>query len=285
MITLVLLIIGLCFGSFVNALTWRIHEQVSLSSKKKPSNKDKELASRLSVLSGRSMCPNCKHVLSAFDLVPVLSYLSLKGKCRYCKTPISGQYPLVELITALLFAASYVWWPVPITGAQVALFVVWLIMLIGLVALGVYDLKWMKLPNRIIYPLTWLALATAIIRITAASSPLKALGDVILAVLVGGGVFYVLFQVSQGKWIGGGDVRLGALLGLSLPNPGSAILLLLVASVSGTLFSLPLLALKRLKRDSVIPFGPFLILGAIIVQLFGQTILLWYQNNFFPNGI
>ena len=101
MIIAVLAVLGLVFGSFVNAFAWRLHEQESLlEKKKKPSAK--QLA-KLSIVKGRSMCPECKHELAAKDLIPVFSWITLKGKCRYCGKPISWQYPAVELATALLF--------------------------------------------------------------------------------------------------------------------------------------------------------------------------------------
>ena len=96
MIVLILFVFGLIFGSFVNAYVWRFKK-------------------RKNWVSERSICPNCKHVLRAKDLVPVLSWLSLRGKCRYCKKPISAQYPAVELFTALLFALSYAFWPYSLT--------------------------------------------------------------------------------------------------------------------------------------------------------------------------
>ena len=100
--------------------------------------------------------------------------------------------------------------------------------------------------------------------------------------MVGGGLFYVLFQVSKGKWIGGGDVKLGWVLGLFLATPGRSFLMIFLAATLGSLVSLPLLAGKRLHKNSVLPFGPFLIIAAIIVQLFGHSILHWYQRSFFP---
>jgi len=104
MIVVVLVVLGLCLGSFVNALVWRIHEQDRLTGKKKKPHK-KQL-DRLSILHGRSMCPDCHHELKPKDLVPLFSWLSLHGKCRYCHKPISWQYPVVELLTAGLFVFS-----------------------------------------------------------------------------------------------------------------------------------------------------------------------------------
>lgn len=271
MIIVVLVAFGLCLGSFVNALVWRLHEQ---------SRAGKSAKDELSISKGRSMCPNCRHELAARDLVPLFSWLALKGRCRYCHKAISPQYPLVELTVAILFVASYVWWPVTLHGSQVAVFVLWLVLLTGLVALLVYDLRWLLLPNRLIYPLSAVAALMALVNVVSADRPLKALLNLVLAVLVGGGIFYLLFQVSHGKWIGGGDVRLGWLLGLVAATPARSLLFIFLASIIGTLVSIPLLAKHKLKRSSTIPFGPFLIIGLVITQLFGAAMLHWYRYRF-----
>jgi leader peptidase (prepilin peptidase)/N-methyltransferase len=277
MIIAVLVVIGLCLGSFANALVWRVHEQEEQAAKHKP---DKKYLKQLSVAKGRSMCPDCKHELAAKDLVPVFSWLSLKGKCRYCSKPISVQYPLVELATAAVFVASYIWWPAAFDGAQTAVFVLWLALLTGLMALLIYDVRWFLLPNRIVYPLGVIAGIQAVISIVAADQQGTALLNTILGVAVGGGIFYLLFQFSKGRWIGGGDVKLGWLLGLIAATPARSLLLIFIASVGGSLVSLPLLAAGRMKRTSLVPFGPFLIIGVIIVRLFGTDILDWYRQTF-----
>lgn len=261
MIIAILAVLGLILGSFVNALVWRMHEG-------------------LSVAHGRSMCPHCKHTLGAADLVPVLSWLALRGKCRYCRKPISPQYPLVELSTAALFVGSYIWWPEAFSNPQKAIFILWLAILTGLVALAVYDIRWFLLPNKLIYPLAVLAVAQAVIAIANSSEPLTALLNTVLGVIVGGGIFYALFQVSAGKWIGGGDVKLGALLGLIVATPGRAVLFIFFGSLLGSLVSVPMVARGNLKRTSVIPFGPFLIIGGIATVLFGADVLNWYQQTF-----
>jgi prepilin signal peptidase PulO-like enzyme (type II secretory pathway) len=125
-----------------------------------------------------------------------------------------------------------------------------------------------------------IAAAIAVITAVTATKPADALLNVILAVIVGGGIFYVLFQISDGKWIGGGDVRLGAVLGLVAGTPARSLLFIFFGAFGGSLVSLPLLFRHRLKRTSVIPFGPFLIIAAIIVQFFGADILNWYRQTF-----
>jgi leader peptidase (prepilin peptidase)/N-methyltransferase len=281
MIIVVLVVLGLCFGSFVNALVWRLHEQAAEAHKKGP---DKQYQRQLSIGRGRSMCPHCKHELGVMDLLPLASWLSLKGKCRYCGRAISPQYPLVELATACLFVASYLWWPETLQGAQIAVFVLWLPFLTGLVALAVYDLRWLLLPNRLMHPLGVLAAAQAVIIIASSDKPLVAFSNTVLALAIGGGIFYVLFQVSGGKWIGGGDVKLGWLLGLIAATPARSLLFIFLAAIGGSLVSLPLVATGRLKRTSTIPFGPFLIAGLIVVRLFGAGILHWYTHVVLPGG-
>lgn len=278
MVIALLVVLGLCFGSFVNALVWRVHEQEAESHKKRP---DKKYLRRLSMRKGRSMCSECHHELAAKDLIPLVSWLTLRGKCRYCHKLIADS-PLVEVLLPVLFVASYVWWPADLTGVQLWLFGLWLVLLVGLVALLVYDMKWLLLPNRMLYPLFVVAGVAAVLKIIAADQPFEAVLSLIAGVAIGGGIFYLLFQVSNGKWIGGGDVRLGWLLGLVAATPGRSLLFIFLAAFTGSLVSVPLMARGSLKRTSVVPFGPFLIIGAIIVQLFGSDILGWYQRMFVP---
>lgn len=276
MIILALVVFGLIFGSFINAVIWRVHEQATETSKNKP---NKKYLDSLSIRKGRSMCSNCHHELAAKDLIPLFSWLSLGGKCRYCKQPIPDS-PLVEVLTAVLFAVSYVAWPLELAGFEAwTLFIVWLAALVGLIMLSVYDLRWMLLPNRLLYPTTVFGVLFAAISIWQSTEPLHAVLNAFLAVAIGGGIFYLLFQVSSGKWIGGGDVKLGWLLGLFVLTPAKAVLFIFLAALLGTIVSLPLVVRQKLDRKATIPFGPFLILGAYITVLWGNQILHWYTNT------
>lgn len=274
MIVLYLTLLGLCFGSFVNAFVWRLRQ---LDSGKKLTKRQKQ---ELSVLHGRSMCVHCRHELAWYDLLPVISWVSLGGKCRYCRKSISWQYPVVELLTAGLFVWSYLAWPYSFVGLpDVMLFVLWLVFVVAFVALAVYDLKWMELPNSVVYPLIGLAAVQVALRIIVSNDPTGVLVGALGGLLVIGGLFYVLFQLSGGRWMGGGDVKLAFMIGPLVGSAMSAFLVIFAASVLGTLVSLPLLANKSLQANSKIPFGPFLLIATMLVYLYGERAVSWYSQG------
>ena len=275
MVILVLIVFGLCLGSFVNAATWRLHEQANATQKK-----GKQTAAyirRLSIAKGRSMCSQCHHELAAKDLVPVFSWLWLKGKCRYCHTAIEDS-PLVEIALAVLFVASYLWWPQEFHGLGLYYFVFWLIFLVAFMALAVYDLRWYVLPNKLVFPLIILATAQVLGGIVFYHAHASDMLNSFWGVLLLAGLFYVIFQVSKGEWIGGGDVKLAVVLGILVGGPLKALLLLFIASCLGTIAGLPLILAG--KRNAKIPFGPFLLGATLVVVLFGTHIIDWYQLQF-----
>jgi prepilin signal peptidase PulO-like enzyme (type II secretory pathway) len=229
---------------------------------------------------GRSECDSCKHKLSALDLVPVLSWVFLRGRCRYCKRSLSWQHPVVELSTALVFVLSYVFWPGGVnSGGDWILFVTWLAVSVGLMALLVYDARWMLLPNKILYPTFYIALAGRLMYIIG-FEPHKgrALLAWALSVVVASGIFWVLFMISKGRWIGYGDVRLGLITGTVLADPAKSLMMIVFGSLLGTIFILPALALGKKNLASKLPYGPFLIAATMIVLLFGGSIMDWYTN-------
>jgi prepilin signal peptidase PulO-like enzyme (type II secretory pathway) len=265
-----MLTLGICFGSFINALVWRLHEQAA-STKKRHDPK-------LSISQGRSMCVHCGHELAAKDLIPLLSWLSLKGKCRYCHKPISWQYPLVELLTALMFGLSYIFWPLSFGVAGSILFALWLAILVMVVALAAYDIKWMILPDRIVFPLIVVSAVFATLRLFYLEP--FSVGNLLLlstSVAVAGGIFYTLYVVSDGQWIGGGDAKLGVSLGLILARPENSLMMIFLASLIGSLIALPLLS--RGKNTKLkLPFGPLLIMAMIIVFWWNDQIIHWYNS-------
>jgi prepilin signal peptidase PulO-like enzyme (type II secretory pathway) len=271
---IIIAFLGLVFGSFVNAWVWRLGQKLDKDGNpKKLTRKQKKT---LSIATGRSMCTNCKHVLSAKDLVPVFSWLSLSGRCRYCSVKISPQYPIVELLTALLFIISGLVWDFQTTLDYVA-FACWLGVITGFVALAVYDFKHTILPDRILIVILPLAIVLAVTNFINKDLSLSSfLVQLLLSIFISGGIFYILYVISYGKWIGGGDVKLGWVIGLILSSALMSVLMLFVASVAGVIASLVMN--KGFNRKAKIPFGPFLIIGAYVTVLFGSGIIDWYIN-------
>lgn len=250
--------LGLVFGSFVNALVWRLY-------KKKDWIKD------------RSECDHCHHKLGVLDLMPVISWVVLRGKCRYCHEPIADS-PLTELALPGLFLISYMFWPQPFAGEGLLTFGFWLVFLVGFTALAVYDFRWFLLPDKIVFPLVGLAVIQIISQVVFFDGSWREVFGALLGVIIISGSFYALFQLSRGTWIGFGDVKLGIVLGLLAGGPLPAILLLFTASLLGMMFSLPLVLAGKAGRKSHIPFGPFLLGAMVLVQLFGTEIIAWYQQ-------
>lgn len=242
-------------------------------------NSKKSSAKKLSIVNGRSICVNCKHKLSTLDLIPVFSWMFLRGKCRYCRKSISIQYPIIEILTAVLFVFSYHLWSYGLNGLNLVLFVFWLIILTNFIALALYDFKWFILPSKLIYWTFWFEILYLITSLIIEKDIQLAIGSIIGFIILGG-FFYVIFQVSKGSWIGGGDIRLGALLGFLVGGPLASILLLFGASLLGTVYALPFIAKGKLKGSSKVPFGPFLIISAFIVFFFGAKIISWYKGLF-----
>lgn len=262
MIIVILAVLGICFGSFINAFTWRLHKK-----------KDWVRA--------RSQCTHCGHILNAADLVPILNWIWLRGKCRYCRKNISVQYPLVELAGGLTFVLSYVFWPRQLDNfGELSLFIAWLISSIGLLALLVYDFRYMLLPNKIIYPTLGVAVSGNILYLITTTSGVDFIINWGISVLIASGIFWVLFVISSGKWIGYGDVRLGLVTGTLLHSPSSSFMMIFLASIIGTIFVLPSLMSGSTKLAQRLPFGPFLITATFICLLFGERISKWYLSLF-----
>ena len=222
-------------------------------------------------LSGRSKCPSCQKKLTWIELIPILSFIFLSGRCLKCQKPISYQYPLVELASGLLTAFS-----VYFLGWQNIYTYLLILILYLFIIIFVYDLKYFIIPDVILIPLFFLILIFDIIKIAQHQTNLANLG---LGLLIGGGLFLALVYFSHQKWMGWGDVKLGFLLGLLMSYP-YIIVSHFLAFVIGALVSLVLIAFKGLKLKSEIAFGPFLILAATITIFFGQVIINWYLKGF-----
>lgn len=275
-------LLGLILGSFVNALVWRIHQQ-DLSGSDVPKGLKGGrpiIRGELSIVHGRSMCPVCHHNLGMLDLIPVFSWLWLRGKCRYCHTPISWQYPLVELLTAALFVMSCIWWPLGFSAAGSISFGLWLVCLTGFMALAIYDLRWFMLPDRIVFPLIVLALVYVVVSDAAFIDSWRLALHALAATICLSGLFFLLHTFSRGTWLGFGDVKLAIVLGLLAGDLPHVILLLFGAAVLGTVVSLPLLIQGKATAKTLLPFGPFLLASTFITVLFGTALIQGYFGLF-----
>lgn len=254
--------VGLAFGSFALAMIDRMK-----------TGRD--------WVKGRSECDKCRHKLGVVDLFPVISWTSTKGRCRYCKTKLSKAYPLTELMCGLAFVVSFWFVPYDLAGINIVKFVIWLCAIVIMTALVVYDARWFKLPSKLVYPLVFLGLIHRIIEVLYNSESIgRDLIAVSLSLLVGSGLFMIIYLASSGKWIGDGDIRLGIAIGLFLPGPIESWLAIFVASVLGLIVGVTTTHKGTKIMTTKIPYGPMLIAGLFFVYLFGNQLIDWYSHTF-----
>jgi len=245
---------GLAAGSFLNCLIHRL-----------PSGEG--------FLISRSYCLYCKHKLVFTDLIPVLSFLILKGKCRYCQKIISWQYPLVELAAGILFLLPLIGRDSILTSWP-DLFFYW-IFTSFLIIIFVYDLKHYIIPDKIIYPAIVLAFLYNIHQLSIDNQQLVI--NNFLAALGAAAFFLIVFLASQGKWVGMGDAKLAFLMGLILGFPNILVALFL-AFFLGAIIGIGLVISGKRTLKSEVPFGPFLVTGTFLALFFGKEIINWYLN-------
>ncbi len=264
---------GLAIGSFLNAYIYRLHAEQS-------------------VMKGRSFCPWCKKTLRAKDLLPIVSFILLKAKCRFCKMKISWQYPLVEAGTAFLFVLGYLHFignPFieTLKFANFVAFVSYMCVVAIFIVIFVYDLKYYLILDKVTVPAFFILLLFDVLSVVVqqdAGSGLMRGSAVPLVLylaagLIGGGFFALQFLISRGKWVGGGDIRLGVLMGMAL-GLKHLFLALFLAYVGGSVISLSLIIWKKKKLNSQIPFAVFLVPATLAVLLYGGAIEAWYISIF-----
>jgi len=283
---LILGFFGLCFGSFAGAQVWRLRARQLIEDKATGEDYDKKEYKALLPLTkrktsdDRSQCLHCGHQLAWYDLLPLVSWLSTGGKCRYCHKRIGNFEPLIELGVAVFFVVSFLFWPQAlIAPIEIIQFIIWLVAGVMLTILLAYDAKWFLLPDRIVFPLIALAVLYAGIELTKATNVFMAILSLAAAVAILSGIYLLLWLISKGKWIGFGDVKLGLVLALLLGRWDLALLALFLANLVGCLIVLPGLATKKLSRTTQIPFGPMLIVGFVIAAIFGDSIISWYLST------
>ncbi len=254
MLLFFLFICGLFIGSFLNVLIDRLPRGET-------------------VVKGKSRCESCKHKLAWYDLIPILSFVELRGKCRYCGALLSWYYPLVEVITGGLFVLTFHYLQqsnLPFTIYhlpfifQLAYF---LFLISSLVVIFFTDLKYGIIPDKVVYPAVFVSLfylfiihnSLFIIHILSAFGAFA--------------FFFLLFAITRGRGMGFGDVKLAFLLGLFLGFP-KIVIGLYIAFLTGAVVSLILVVWGKKKlKGSTIPFGPFLVFGTIVAHFLGNVFL------------
>ena len=239
---------GLVIGSFLNVVIARVPE-------------------RRSLVRPGSACPGCGNPIAWYDNLPVVSFFALAGRCRACAAPISWRYPFVESLTAALFVLAWV-----VFASSLVEFFIAAVLLSALIAVTVVDLQYQIIPDAITVPGVVVGLLASLVRERV--SWLEAL----LGVLVGTMLFVAVIVLSRGG-MGGGDLKLGAMLGAFL-GWKALLVALFVAVLVGGAMAVMLLATRRLARKDAIPFGPFLALGGTVAVFWGNALVAWYLSGF-----
>ncbi len=249
---------GAIFGSFAGAVAWRLYKKRDF-------------------VHERSECEHCHHILAPIDLIPIGSWLWLRGKCRYCHKSIGIHMIITEVLLGLAYAVSYIYWPYGLESLlSGGLFGLWLVALVLLAILFVYDLRWSLLPDKAMFPLIVIACIIFFCRMMLCGTswtvwPIEAL----YGLLPVAGVYGLLHILSKGEWVGLGDVKLGIAIGFLVGWQG-ALLTLILANFLGFLYVLPGLVTQKLSRTAHIPFGPFLIAATVVAFLFGEELVQLY---------
>jgi prepilin signal peptidase PulO-like enzyme (type II secretory pathway) len=268
-ITLIFVFIfGLIIGSFLNCLVWRLHKHESLL--------------------GWSYCPKCEQQIAWYDNIPVLSFILLGGKCRQCGKPISWQYPVVELMTGLLFVlAFYINFKFSLLEAgqvilnfysisnfkfQISNLIKDWFLISVMIVIFIYDLRWYLILDIVTLPA---CLVMLILNLILGFN----LWNLLISGIIGGSFFLIQFLVSRGKWIGGGDIRLGLLMGLALGWPG-VVVAIIISYFIGSIVGIGLILAGKKEWGSEVPLGVFLAVGTVITLFWQPEILNWYWNLF-----
>ena len=241
-------LIGLIVGSFVGVIIHR-------------------LPKREQFIGGRSYCPHCRHFLQWHDLVPVLSFLVLRGHCRYCRNKISPTYPIIELCSGIIVAVSFLF----LSPFGLAYWLFWVFILELLLILALIDLRHFILPDSVMVAILVAFVCYEILGgQIAGADPVFSFGNLAGAAILFL-IFFLIWSFSNGKWMGLGDVKLAGLLGLVL-GFWNSVFILYLAVIIGAAAGLVLILLGRGNLKTKLPFGAFICFSAIIFTLFNYGV-------------
>lgn len=235
-------ICGMCLGSFFNVVLLRFDKKGG-------------------ILTGRSECPKCSVRLKWYDLIPLFSYLYLRGNCRYCKGEISSLYPLVEIITGLTVVAYFL-----VNNSNLGIESIYQLVIVGLFLLLIFfDALYLILPDKIVFPAIILALVYDLVFMR------PELPNFILSGFLFGLVFGIIYLVSHGEWMGFGDVKLVMAIGLILGYP-FGFFAIISAIWAAALLGIALILFKKANLKTALPFGSFLSAATIVFIIFKNVI-------------
>ena len=247
-------LLGAIFGSFANVIIvrWPSEENIVIP---------------------RSKCRSCDKQILNIDNIPIISWLLLKGKCRFCKSKISTMYPIVELLMALLFLAVYLTTGLSITGVEYLIFV------FGLLTISVIDLKHFLIPDILSISGILIGVLGALI------NPERMILDSFFGIVLGGGIFWITgfmyHMIKKEHGLGGGDIKLLAWIGAVL-GWQSIPFIIMFSSIVGTFIGVIVMFKTKGGMKTVLPFGPFLALASCVYLFVGKQITAWYWEVFFP---
>lgn len=264
-ILILLIVLGASIGSFLSVIIHRVEKQ------------------QKGIIIGRSRCPHCRKTLAAADLVPILNYLYLHGKCRYCRKSISPMYFFLEIACVLVFVLLYLKFTFvgeygpgtySINTATLLQYAFYALNSVFLIGIFFHDLQYTKIPDIFIWPFIAISLIGSLV-MKNVDFPNLMIAVALAALFFGG-----QRVLSKGQWLGEGDVYVGVGMALLF---GWRLLIVAIALtyLSGCAISIILLMLKKVDRRSKIPFAPFMVFGSLATLLYGQQILAWYSNIYF----
>lgn len=296
MIGAILFIFGLAVGSFLNVVSLRYDP-----------DSEKSIFS-MKPIGGRSHCPHCRHILAWYDLVPIISFLFLFGKCGYCHHKISWQYPIVELISGgiallpLYFYKIYNLSALSAVGEPMTLYwgliAIWISAFFIFLLISIIDFRWTIIPDELNIALGGLGLARIALlyyfdkfdavmgTFLGGYAQIFGLREGVLlnhliAVMFGILFFGTIIYITRGRGMGMGDLKLSAALGLLLGWPDILITILL-SFILGSIYSIFKIVFGHLHLKDAVPFGPFIVLAAAVVLFFGEELLRVYFTVFIP---
>ena len=267
-------VLGLIVGSFLNVVILRLPARLMHSWRQQSREilelpSDAEEKAPPGIVWESSHCPQCKHPLGAVENIPVVSWIVLRGRCRHCKAPISIQYPLVELITALA-SAAVVWKFGPSYAAIAGLALTWV-----LIALSGIDLRTQLLPDQLTLPLLWLGLLLSLAPVFVA--PTSSIIGAAIGYLSLWSVYWLFKLVTGKEGMGYGDFKLLAALGAWM-GPASLLPTILLSSLIGAVVGGTFLAIRGKDRATPIPFGPFIAAAGWLWFVAGPVLWSFYQH-------